>query len=339
MGSVVRDNMTPAHADRDAPTWLIWAALWTVYIIWGSTYLAIRVAVETMPSLLMAGVRFFVAGLVIFIAILARKGGNGVRVTRREVASSALIGSLLCLGGNGLVTIAEEKVPSALAALLVASVPLWVVLWRFVARDRIPPTTLAGVVVGFIGVAILVLPGEHPGGADITGMLTVVLAASLWATGSFFSKRVSLPRDPFLSTSVQMLTGGAIMTLAGLLRGEAAGVDVASFSTASLLAFAYLIVFGSLLAFTAYVWLLQHAPISKVATYAYVNPVVAIFLGWLILDETITTTIVVGATVIVASVAAIVRMESRAQARRDLENAQPGAAPVPGLDETALETA
>lgn len=318
-----------------APGWLVWTALWIVYIVWGSTYLAIRIVVETMPSLLTAGVRFFIAGAIVFLFVLAKRGWSGVKVTRREIGASALIGSLLMLGGNGLVTIAEETVPSGLAALLVAATPLWVVLWRFIASDRIPSGTLAGVLVGFVGVAILVSPGNDSGGASVGGMLLVVLAAFLWATGSFFAKRVSLPRDPFLSTATQMLTGGSIMAIVGLVRGETSGIAFSDFSTASLLAFAYLIVFGSLIAFTAYAWLLQHAPISKVATYAYVNPVVAIFLGWLILDEAITPTIVVGATIVVASVAAIVKMESRAARKaeesEELETGSVADAPPPAL--------
>lgn len=314
---------------------MVWSALWVVFIVWGSTYLAIRIAVETMPSLLMAGVRFMTAGLVIYAVLRIRRGRDGVRVTKSELKAAAIIGTLLTLGGNGLVTIAEESVPSGLAALLVAAVPLWVVVWRLVSRESIARGTLVGVVVGFAGVATLVLPGEQPGGAAVGGMLLIVLASSLWATGSFFSKRVELPKDPFLSTGMQMLTGGSIMTLAGVARGEVSEVAFSEFSTASLLAFGYLIVFGSLLAFTSYVWLLQHAPVSKVATYAYVNPVVAIFLGWLILSESLSLSMVIGALVIVASVASIVRIESREQ--RVAEQAEPGGAPGVPLED-ALET-
>lgn len=340
MSHQVRQGMTPAHADKDAPTWLVWAALWTVYIVWGSTYLAIRVAVETMPPLLMAGVRFLIAGSIVYLVLRVRKGKSDVAVTRREVGASALIGTLLLLGGNGLVTIAEERVPSGVAALLIAAVPLWVVVWRFLGRDRVPVGTLFGVLAGFAGVAVLVMPGGDVGGGNVSGMLMIVTASALWATGSFFAKRVPLPSDPFLSTAMQMLTGGAIMTLAGVARGELGAVRFSEFSTASILSFVYLIFVGSLVAFTAYVWLLQHAPISKVATYAYVNPVVAIFLGWLILDEKITTVIVIGATVIVASVAAIVRMESNAQRRAaQLETPSPTGAPDPGVDDGELQTA
>ncbi len=293
-----------------APAWLVWTALGIVYVVWGSTYLAIRVTVETMPPLLTAATRFMLAGGIAYAAVRILKGPAAVQVTRRELGASTVVGSLLLLGGNGLVSIGELEVPSALAALIIASVPLWVVLWRRVTREHIPIGTLAGVGVGFAGVAYLVLPGDKPGGASLAYMLLIVVASMSWATGSFFSKRLPLPEDPFVSTAMQMLTGGAVMVVAGLVRGELSGLDTADFSAASLWAFGYLVLAGSLLAFTAYVWLLQHAPISKVATYAYVNPVVALFLGWLILDEAITLNIMIGAAIIVAAVAWIIRMES-----------------------------
>ena len=317
------------RAHTPAPAWLTWTALWVVYIVWGSTYLAIRVTVETMPPLLTAAVRFLVAGLIAYIAVRLIKGATAVRVTKKEVGASAIVGSALLLGGNGLVSIGETEVPSALAALIIASVPLWVVLWRWATRENISVGTLAGVLGGFAGVAYLVLPGDKPGGASLGYMLLIVLASVSWATGSFFSKRLPLPQDPFVSTAIQMLTGGAVMLVAGFARGEANGLDFSTFSAASLWAVVYLIFAGSLLAFTAYVWLLQHAPISKVATYAYVNPVVAIFLGWLILDEKITINILIGAAMIVTAVAWIIRTESvGARRAAALQRAEPGAVPA-----------
>lgn len=322
---------TEQRADRPgtsgAPNWMVWAALWVVYLVWGSTYLAIRVTVETMPPLLTASVRFLVAGLIVYVVLLIRKGLPGVRITRSEAIGSTLVGTALLLGGNGVVTIAEQHVPSALTALIIASVPLWVVVLRAISRDRIPGGTLLGVAVGFLGVAVLVLPDQGAGGASLGYSLLIVGASMSWATGSFFSKSVTLPSDPFLSTGVQMILGGAVMGVMGILRGETSGLDVSEFSGASLAGFVYLIVAGSLLAFTAYVWLLQNAPISKVATYAYVNPVVAIILGWSILGEQISPAIIVGASLIVAAVAAIVRMESR-PARRERAAAHT-AAPEP----------
>ncbi|HEX2232162.1 MAG TPA: EamA family transporter [Thermoleophilaceae bacterium] len=285
------------------------AALATIYVVWGSTYLAIRVMVETMPPLLSAGVRFAVAGAV-FLAVLALRGGlKRVRVGRRELAGAALIGTLLCFGGNGLVTVAERDVPSALAALIIGAVPLWVIVMRSLHGDRVPAATVAGVLVGFLGLAVLLLPGDRPDDAPLGWTLVVVGASIFWAAGSFYSSRTPLPGDALVSTGWQMLLGGAGMVLVGSIAGEWGDVDPGAFDTDSVLAFLYLIVFGSWLAFTAYVWLLKHAPISTVATYAYVNPVIAIFLGWAILEEEITALMLAGATAIVLSVATVVRRE------------------------------
>jgi len=281
-----------------------------VYVVWGSTYLAIRVVDETMPPLLTSGVRFAIAGAIVYLVLLARRGPRQLQVTRQQVISCAIIGTLLVAGGNGFVMLGELHVPSGVAALIIASVPLWVVLYRRVGGERVPRATLAGVAVGFTGVALLLLPGGSGGGVRLVSLLIVCLAAPCWALGSYLSKRRVLPADPFLSTALQMMLGGAASLIAGAGRGELGGVDVGAFSGRSLAGFAYLIAIGSLVAFTAYVWVLQHAPISKVATYAYVNPVIAIFLGWAILSEHVTGTIVIGATIVVASVAAIVRRES-----------------------------
>lgn len=300
----------PSLVQRMPSRFLVPAALATIYVVWGSTYLAIRVMVETIPPLLGAGLRFLVAGSIFYALLAARRGWQSMRITRGQLAGCALIGCLLLFGGNGLVTIAEQDVPSGLAALLVASEPLWVVLLRAGARESISKTTVVSVALGFVGVALLVLPGERPDGATLGGVLLVVLAAALWALGSFMSRRVRLPEDVFLSTAVQMLCGGAAMVTVGLLVGEAGETSFSAISFDSSLAFVYLITIGSLLAFTAYVWLLQNAPISTVSTYAYVNPVIAIFLGWAILSEEITAFVLLGAAVIVASVAAVVREES-----------------------------
>jgi drug/metabolite transporter (DMT)-like permease len=307
-----------AFVRRLPHSWLVWIALWTVYIVWGSTYLAIRITVKTMPPLLTGGFRFIAAGLIMY-AILAARRRSMLRVTGRQVWSCTLIGGALCLGGNGLVMLAERDIPSSLAALVIASVPLWVVLFRSTTGDRVSVGTLGGVALGFIGVAILVLPGDRPEGTTTLGLLLVIGAAAAWAAGSFLSTRLELPPDPFVSTTVQQLCGGGLMVMVGLLVGEAGKLEMSQWSTSSLTAVLYLIVFGSLFAFTAYVWLLQNAPISRVATYAYVNPVIALFLGWVILSEEITTMMLLGAAVIVASVAFIVRRESGAPRHRQVE--------------------
>jgi drug/metabolite transporter (DMT)-like permease len=308
---------------RSSSKWMFWTALWTVYLVWGSTYLAIRVAVETLPPFLHASVRFLLAGAIMYAFLRIKDGRDRVRVTPREVGASAIVGTALLLGGNGLVALGEQTVPSGLAALIIASVPLWVILLRAITRDRVTGGTLIGTVVGFAGVALLVFRGDSGTGATIGGVLLIVLASISWASGSFFSGKLSLPKDPFVSTAIQMLSGGVALGVVALGSGEIADLQPSEFSLSSLLAVAYLVVFGSLAAFTAYTWLLQNAPISKVATYAYVNPVVAVFLGWLILSETITGFIIAGATLIVASVAFIVRHENAkqqvARAQQELE--------------------
>lgn len=286
-----------------------WLALGTVYVVWGSTYLAIRVMVETIPPLLGAGLRFLVAGALMVGVLALTRGWAAVRPTRAQLAGAALIGVLLP-GANAVVTVAEVDVPSALAALLIASVPLILILLRRATGDRIAPASWFGVVVGFAGVGLLLMPGERPDGATLAGMLLCVGAACMWASGSFVASRIDLPDAALVSVGWQMLLGGVPITLAGVLAGEVG--DVGPMSTDSVLAFAYLVLIGSLIAYTAYAWLLRNVPVSKVGTYAYVNPAVAIVLGWLILDETITTLTLAGAAVIIASVALIVRAESAA---------------------------
>jgi len=299
----------PAGGRSAAPGWQIWTALWIVYIVWGSTYLAIRILVETIPPLLGAGARFGVAGLVLVAVLAIQRGFAAVKPTRAQLLGAGLVG-LLLPGANAVVSVAEQEVPSSIAALLIASVPLWVILLRAGSGDRVSLRGAASVLVGFAGVALLVRPGEQSGDATVLGLLACVGAALMWASGSFASPRLSLPRDPLSSVGWQMLLGGLAIVAVGLAIGEGGDVDVDAFSARSLLALAYLIVFGSWVAYTAYAWLLQNAPISKVSTYAYVNPVVAIFLGWLILDEVVTSTTLVGAAIIVASVALVVRTES-----------------------------
>src|ERR671922_3056088 len=274
--TAIRTRVLPA-----APAWKLWGALGTVYLVWGSTYLAIRVMVETVPPLLGAGTRFTVAGAVMLAVLSARRS---IRPTRAQLLSALPVGALLP-GANAVVSVAEQEVPSGLTALLIASVPLWVILLRRAAGEPASRASVGAVLVGFAGVALLLRPGEQSGDATVIGLLACVVAAVMWASGSFASPRLQLPRDGLVSTGWQMLLGGVVILIAGLAAGEAPEVDPGAFSLRSVLALSYLIVFGSWVAFTAYAWLLQNAPISRVSTYAYVNPVVAIVLGWLILDE------------------------------------------------------
>lgn len=327
--------MRHARADRRAQEWQIWLALGTVYLVWGSTYLAIRVVVETMPPLLSAGTRQLVAGLIIFGLVALRGGRGALHLRRSEWLGAGLVGLALLLGGNGLVMLGERDVPSGLAALIIGVVPLWVVILRRVFGERVGSGTVVGVLIGFVGLAVLVVPRGLSGSVEFGGTVLLVLAAASWSAGSYFSRRLDMPVDPLASTGVQMLVGGSALLLAGGLAGEAALVQPDRFSTESLLSLVYLVIVGSVVGYTAYTWALAHAPVSRVATYAYVNPVVAIFLGALILHEQVDLTILLGAVLIIVSVGLVIRTEStprRAETIADLAvepaPASPGTAGV-----------
>lgn len=322
------DVKVERDAEGNAPKWLVWAALWVVYIVWGSTYLAIRVMVETIPPLLSSGIRFLTAGLIVYTVLFLKRGRDGVRVTPQQLLYCFLVGTALFLGANGSVAVGELEVPSSLAALIISSVPLWVIILRAVAGDRVSSGTLIGVLAGFSGVALLVIPGDRPGGASWWGIGLIIFASLSWAVGSFWSTRFRMPKDLMVSSTYQMIGGGLSLIVGGLIRGEANGFDASEWSGASIAGFVYLVFFGSLLAFTAYAWLLQNAPISQVATYAYVNPVVAIILGSVILNEEISSNTLIGAAVIVASVAFIVRKESKPRRTTEPAPAVLGADPV-----------
>ena len=308
MAAVSEASAGPLGRAGAQPTWKVWTALWIVYIVWGSTYLAIALMVETIPPLLGAGARFVLVGAIILPVLAARRGLRALRPTRDELLAAGFVG-LMLPGANAVISVAEQKVPSGLAALLVASIPLWVILLRRFSGERVPGRSIGAVLVGFAGVAILVRP---QGEATLLALLACVFAAVMWATGSFASPRIPLPRDPLVSTAWMSLLGGLVCIAVGLIVGEAGDVHPAEWSARSIAGLAYLVTFGSILAFTAYAWLLQNAPITKVSTYAYVNPVIAVVLGWLINSEPLTALTLLGAGVIVASVALVVRVESRA---------------------------
>jgi len=287
-----------------------WTALGLVYVVWGSTYLAIRYVVESLPPLLSAGSRFLTAAALLSAYLLVRRGRSAFRVTRRQAGAAAAVGLLLLLGGNGGVTLAERAdLPSGLTALLVAAVPLWVVLLRAAARDRPSPRTVVGVALGLVGLAVLLLPGARPEGVALGAVVTVLGSSVLWACGSVLASRADLPADGLLTTVLEMLAGGAGLVAAGLLRGEV--LDPAAVERSSVVALGYLVVFGSLVAFTAYSWLLGNAPISWVATYAYVNPVVAVGLGALFVGEQVTGTTLAGGALTLLAVAVVVAEEGR----------------------------
>ena len=288
----------------------VWAALGTVYLVWGSTYLAIRVVVESAPPLLAMGARFLAAGTLLGTVLVAKRGRTVLRVRPRQLGGAAVVGLLLLLGGNGGVAVAEQTVPSGLTALLVAATPLWLVCLRTAARDRPARLSLVGTVVGFLGIAVLVRPGASLGDdVEPWGLALVVAAAGSWAVGSFLAPRLPMPGDAFVATTWEMLLGGGALVLVAVLVGELDGFTLDQVSGAAWAWLGYLVVVGSVVAFSAYVWLLHHAPISLTATYAYVNPVVAVLLGALVLDEPVTGVVLAGGAVVVLGVGLVVTAE------------------------------
>jgi drug/metabolite transporter (DMT)-like permease len=284
----------------------VWLALAAVYVVWGSTYLGIAIAIQTLPPMTSGGLRFVAAALVLGTVLLVR--AVPFRMRWKEFGGAALVGLLLLAGGNGMVAVAEQHISSGLAALLVASTPLWLIVLRTVFRDRPHVLTLAGVLVGFAGVAFLSLRG---GGASGNGVgITVVLLGSLsWSVGSFISPRIPMPANPFVASTVEMAVGGCALLVMGLVQGERLNVGAVSWQ--SWAALAYLVLVGSLVGFTSYIWLLGHAPISLVSTYAYVNPVVAVILGMAVLAEPVTAAMLVAGALIVVGVALVVSTERR----------------------------
>ena len=281
----------------------VWTALGTVYLIWGSTYLGIELTGETIPPLFAIGVRFLAAASLMFAFTVWRHGAPALRVGRVELSSCALVGTLLP-GANAMLFVAERHVPTGVASLIIGAVPLWIVLLRTLTGDRPPRAALAGVVVGFGGLVLLVRPS---GGAPLWSLLLVVASSATWAVGAFLSGRLPMPRDSLAATSYEMLFGGLILLPIGL---ATTNPHFSQFSARSIGGFVYLVTFGSVIGYTAFVWLLDNAPIGKVATYAYVNPVVAIALGAIVLHEPLTWTIGAGAVLVLACVAIVVRRES-----------------------------
>ena len=293
------------------------AALLAVYLVWGSTYLAIRFAITSLPTFSMAGARYLVAGALLY-------GWGRLRGGRRPEAKTLLpivvIGALLLVGGNGLVVWAEHRSPSGIAALLIATEPFWIALLvPFFSRARRPGIrTFAGIAIGLAGVFVLVGGGSEGGfgasGIDIGGALAVVIASFFWALGSLYSTRAKLPESPWIATGSQMLAGGGLLALLGGARGEWTAFEPAKVTAPALWAFAYLVVFGSIVAFTAYAYLLRNARPTVVSTYAFVNPIVAVLLGWWIVDEPVSSRVVVAGALILAALVAIVYDEPKREA-------------------------
>ena len=291
----------PPHASRTR----IVLAFAAVYVIWGSTYLAIRFAIETIPPALMAGTRFVIAGAILYV--WARAAG-APRPTRAHWRAAIVVGALLLLAGNGAVVWAEQTVPSGLAALLAATTPIWMVLidWLHHGGERPTRLTTAGLVLGLAGILVLVEPGSLGGGAvDAVGALALLAGSLAWALGSLYSRHAAMPASPLMATGIEMLAGGVMLLVAGLASGEWRHFALAAVSMRSALGLAYLITFGAIIGFTAYIWLLDVVSPARVSTYAYVNPVVAVFLGWAFAGEPITARTLIAAAVIIGAVGMI----------------------------------
>jgi drug/metabolite transporter (DMT)-like permease len=303
-----------AEIDSKRSVVLLIVAFAAIYILWGSTYLAIKYAIETLPPLISAGARFLLAGVTLFIVGRISKGYE--KPTLTQWRSRAVVGTLLFLGGTGGVVIAEHHIPSGLAALLVATEPFWIVLlsWLWLKGARPDWRVALGLLVGFVGVYLLIDGNDAvqvgSGTNQLFGMVLVIAAALCWATGSIYGVRAPASKSPILASGMQMLAGGSALLLVGSLMGEWARFEITVVSLNSWLALVYLLVFGSLITFTAYSWLLKNARPAMVATYAYVNPVIAVILGWAIAGESFTRRMLLGAGVIVGSVVLITSQNS-----------------------------
>ena len=282
----------------------IWTALIALYIVWGSTYLAIRFAVETLPPFFHGALRFLISGIILFAW---RRAVGDPAPTKGNWKSTAIVGTLLLLGGNGLVGLAEKSIPSSIAALIISMSPFWLVLFESFRAGGTKPNwqSILGLVIGFGGVFLLIGPAEITGSKqsfDLFGVVLLLFASLLWSLGSIYARGADMPRSTLLSTGMQMLAGAVALFIVSVLTGELNGFSFGQVSLRSWLGLAYLIAFGSLVGFVAYGWLIHNAPVSLFSTYAYVNPVVAVFLGWLLAGEELNSRIAIASAIIIGSV-------------------------------------
>jgi drug/metabolite transporter (DMT)-like permease len=318
----MRDSLTISKTT--APTAYIVMAFAALYVIWGSTYLGMAIAIDTMPPFLMASTRFFVAGVILYFL---RRWLGDPTPNARQWGSAAIIGTLLFLGGNGVVAWAQHWVPSGVAALLITATPFWMTILPWLAGHAPRPTMLGliGIAVGLIGVGLLVsFPvGNAPNASLIIGSLAIVGASLSWTLGSLSNKRLPLPKSAWMSSATQMLCGAVGLGVAGVLGGEVQRVELAAISLRSWMALIYLIFVGAILGFSAYTYLLQHVSMARISTYAFVNPVVAVFLGWLINNEPIGPRTLLAGALIIAAVIIILRSTAKAAAAPSLSESQP----------------
>lgn len=302
----------------------LWIALLALYIVWGSTYLAIRFSVETIPPFLHASMRFLVSGAILYI--WRRSAGDHVP-SRGNWKAAAIVGTFLLLGGNGLVSLAEKTVPSGIAALVIATSPFWLTLFEAFRAGGTKPNWLSilGLVVGFSGVFLLIGPAEITGSEqtiDTFGAIILLIAPILWSSGSIYAKNADMPKSTLMSTGMQMLAGSVALFIVSVATGELRGFSLGDVTMRSWWGLIYLITFGSLVGFVSYGWLLHNAPISLVSTYAYVNPVVAVFLGWLLAGEELNARIGVAAAIIVGAVI-LINWARQASARKEVVSVIP----------------
>jgi drug/metabolite transporter (DMT)-like permease len=294
-----------------------WIALIALYIVWGSTYLGIKVAIETIPPFFHAGLRFLISGII--LVVWQRSAGVGMP-TRKQWISTAIIGNLLLLGGNGLVSWAEQFIPSGIAALIIGSVPIFLVIGEAIRPGGVKPNwqAILGIVIGFVGIYVLVGPSKDADGMvlNIFGVIALLIACVLWTFGSIYSKNAELPKSVLMSTGAQMLMGSIGLFIVSGLTGELGGWDITAVSSRSIYGLLYLIFVGSLIGFVAYGWLLQNAPISLVATYAYVNPIVAVLLGYWLGNEALEPRIWLATAIIIGSVM-FINSRSKPQVRKE----------------------
>lgn len=294
----------------------VWFALITVYVVWGSTYLGIALVIKTAPPLLSMGLRFLTAFFVLALILLIVKGKNALKVSRSQLVSSMFLGGLLLGFGIGNLTLAERYVPSGIAALIIAALPIWVTIFQRLAGIKTRKTILIGIFIGLVGVAVIVLPGgTGPApGADPEKvkfwMLMILIGNIAWAFGTFLTQRISIPKDPFVLTTYEFLFGGITLTIAGLIYGESFSSEIlSSMSNTSKWAWIYLVLIGSIMGYGAYIWLLNNTSLSLASTYAYVNPVIAVLLGLIVLNEPVDWPLFLGGAIVLSGVALVVNGE------------------------------
>jgi drug/metabolite transporter (DMT)-like permease len=303
----------------------VWIGILVLYVVWGSTYLGMKVALDTLPVFVMGAFRFVPAGVILIVAVIAWNRGRIARPTLGQVRDASIVGAMLLLGGTGLVAWGEQTIPTGIAALLIALVPMWLAIFGFALfRESVPPIVAAGIVVGLVGVAILAWPAGDVGSLDPAGLLALMGSPIFWSLGTLYAtKRAVQPAPALLASGIQMLAAGLAFIAIAALTGEWAEFDLAAVSPTSWASIGYLIVAGSLIGYTTYAWLIGVAPIQRVATYAYVNPVVAVILGWLVLSEPLTPRTILAGIVIVVAVALIVTGRGRMSRAAEPELAAP----------------